>query len=60
MLEELCHSRDRLRGLIYVQATPSVTHSHLLLPVDKDVELSALSLKPCVPGHHHDDNEGNL
>ena len=46
------------------QAMPSVTLSLLLLPSDQDVEFSALSIAPCLPGcvytFYHDDNELNL
>ena len=33
----------------YAQATLSVDTVHFLLPVDQDVELSALSLASCLP-----------
>jgi hypothetical protein len=36
-------------GVSYAQAIPSVAHSFLLMPVDQDVELSALSPAPCLP-----------
>jgi hypothetical protein len=35
----------------YAQATPSVAHSFLQLPVDEDVELSAPA--PCLPAYCH-------
>ena len=48
----------------YAQAPGRVAHSLLLLPVDQNVELSAPSLVPCLPGcchaSHHDDNGLNL
>jgi hypothetical protein len=50
--------------LSYAQATPSVAHSLLMLPVDQDVELLAPSPEPCLPGcchaSCHDDNGQNL
>jgi hypothetical protein len=46
------------------QATPSVAHSLLSLPLDQDVVLLASSPAPCLAawGHapHHDDNGLNL
>jgi hypothetical protein len=36
----------------YTQATLSVVHSLLLLSANQDVELSAPSPAPCLPGHH--------
>lgn len=51
-------------GVSYVQATPSVVHSLLLLPVDQDVDLSAPFLVPCLAAlchtSHRDDNGLNL
>jgi len=48
----------------YAHSMPSVAHRLLLLSVDQDVELSAPSLAPSLPGHchasHHDDNGLNL
>ena len=47
-----------------LKAIPSVAQSPLLLPVDQDIELSAPSLAPCLPGNSrascHDDNGVNL
>ena len=42
--------------VIYTQAMPSVIDSLLMLPVDQDVEISALSPAPCLPAHCQDDN----
>ena len=48
----------------YVQATPSVAHSLLLLPSDQDVEVLALSPAPSLPAcchaSCHDDNGLNF
>lgn len=48
----------------YVQAMPNVTHGLLLLFVDQDVELSALSPAPCLLACYHatchDDNGLNF
>jgi hypothetical protein len=50
--------------VFYAQDMPSVTHSHLPLPEDQDVDVSASSLAPCLPACHHasghDDNGLNL
>ena len=49
--------------VVYTQATPSVGHSHSLLPVNQDVEHSAPFPAPYLPaGHHvhHDDNRLKL
>ena len=47
----------------YTQATPSVAHSPLLLPLDQDIGLLAPPA-PCLPGcchaSRHDDNGLNL
>ena len=41
-LEEVCHYGGRFSGLIYAQATLSVAHSLLLLPMDQDIERLAI------------------
>ena len=38
---------------IYGEAMHNVGYSLLLLPVDQDVELSVLSLVPCLPAYCH-------
>ena len=43
----------------YVQAMPRVVHRLHLLPLDKDVELSATSLVPCLLETCHVYNHGN-
>ena len=57
MLEEQHHWKGGLR----FSKTQVISHgSLLLLPVDSDVELSAVSLALCLPAYchvtHHDDN----
>ena len=54
-----------LEGGLRFSKTQVISHgSLLLLPVDSDVELSALSLALCLPAYchvtHHDDNRLNL
>jgi hypothetical protein len=49
LLEEVCHYKGGLE-VSYAQTTPSVSHSPLLLPVEQNVELSALSPAPCLSG----------
>jgi hypothetical protein len=53
LLEEVCHYVGMGFEIFYVQATPRVARSLLLLPVDHAVELSAPSPAPCLPGHCH-------
>ena len=64
LLEEMCHWGVGFWGLIYAQATPSVYTGSSLLPVHQEVEPSAPSPVPCLPGHchasHHGDNELNF
>lgn len=48
----VCVSLWRQRcGIIYAQATPSMT-AHFLLPADQDVELSFCSPVSCLPACH--------
>jgi hypothetical protein len=53
-------SLDLSFEVLYTQATPGVAHSLLLLPLDQDVDLSAPSSAPRLPGCLHapccDDN----
>jgi hypothetical protein len=51
LLEKACHYRGRHWDFL-PHAIPNVTHSLLLLPTDKDVELSALPVL-CLAGCHH-------
>jgi hypothetical protein len=64
LLKDVCHCWGGLQGVTYVQAILSVVHSLSLLPSDQNVELSAPSPAPCLPGcchaSHHDDNGLNL
>ena len=64
LLEEECHCGVGVGFEIYhAQTMPSEAHLSLL-PIDQDVELSAPSPAPCLPGcchaSHHDDNGLNL
>jgi len=60
LLEEVCHCGDGL-----LRPSPSCLRTvHSWLPLDEDIELSAPSPAPCLPGCCHascyDDNELNL
>lgn len=46
LLKEVCNCGGRFE-VRYTEATHRVTHSFLLMPVDQDVEFSAL-LAPCL------------
>ena len=63
LLDEVCHYRGGLE-VSYAPAIPSVAHSPLLLSIEQNVELSALSPAPSLSGccrvSHHDDNGLNL
>ena len=67
LVEEVYHCvcvwEGGLWGHIYSRYA-TVVHILLLLPLDLDVEFSAPSSVPCLPGHchvsHHDDNGLNL
>jgi len=50
LLEEVCHCG----GCRLCSGSPSVEESVLFwMPLDQDVELSAPSPAPCLPGHCH-------
>ena len=51
LLEEVVHRRGS--EVSTAQATPNGADSSLLLPWDQDLELSALSPIPCLPGLEH-------
>jgi hypothetical protein len=53
LLKEVCHCWEGWGLISYAQSRPSVVHSLLLLPSNQDVERSALSLAPRLPGHSH-------
>jgi hypothetical protein len=40
--DEVCHCGGGLRGLLYAQAISSLEHHLILLPVEQNIELSAL------------------
>ena len=53
LLEEVCHCWG-------TQAMPNVAHGLLLLPWNRDVELSSVSsLASCVPAYHHASHQDN-
>lgn len=47
LFKEMCHCRAGFQ-VSYAQAMPSVIHSVLVLPADRDVESSPHSLAPCL------------